>query len=436
MDVVSRHVVSIPMWLQNRCHNRLRHASAGMIAGAGFRPRAKRVRVNGCRATLLVIVMERPPTPLGTHGAAPLERLPEEWAEVLGSWGEPKYRGAQVFEWIHKRGVSDPEQMTNLSKELRQRLALDGVRPAIVSHEVQESADTTRKFLLHLRDRQAIESVLIPGKLKDNPHPSPPVNKLTQCVSSQVGCAMGCVFCASGVAGLKRNLTAAEIVSQVLFGRSQVRENERLQNLVFMGMGEPLHNYQTLRRALTLIAHPKGINLSLRRITVSTSGLVREINQLREDFGGHVLLAVSLHATSDEKRSRIMPINRKYPIAELMGALRAYACVPRNRITIEYTLIRGVNDSVAEADELARMLRGIPVKINLIPMNPIAHSELGPPEEAQVAAFQERLRTQHYTVFVRRRKGDDIDAACGQLALRGAVPKIRSHGRVHLDLAG
>jgi 23S rRNA (adenine2503-C2)-methyltransferase len=236
---------------------------------------------------------------------------------------------------------------------------------------------------------------------------------------------MGCVFCASGVAGLARNLTAGEIVAQVLLGRSVLDEGSALRNVVLMGMGEPLHNYGNVERALRLLTHPEGIGLSTRRVTVSTSGLIPEIEQLGRDFQGQIGLAVSLHAPDDELRSSLMPINRRYPLAELVAALKRYPLPPRRRITIEYTLIQGVNDGAAESRALARVLRGIPVKINLIPMNPVDGTPYQMPNVEQVEAFQSALRASGYSVFVRRQRGDDIDAACGQLALRGARRKIR-----------
>jgi 23S rRNA (adenine2503-C2)-methyltransferase len=249
--------------------------------------------------------------------------------------------------------------------------------------------------------------------------------RVTQCISTQVGCAMGCVFCASGVAGWKRHLGADEIVAQVLVGRARLEPGERLSNVVYMGMGEPLHNYDATARSLRLLTYPEGIGLSARRVTVSTSGLVPEIARLGQEFGGNVGLAISLHAADDETRSRLMPINKKYPLATLMDALRAYPLPRRRRITIEYTLVAGKNDAPSEAKKLAGLLRGVPVKVNLIPMNPIAASTLGPPEMASVLLFQRVLCDAGYSCFIRRRRGDDVSAACGQLALLGAKPKVR-----------
>jgi 23S rRNA (adenine2503-C2)-methyltransferase len=224
---------------------------------------------------------------------------------------------------------------------------------------------------------------------------------------------------------LKRNLGAHEIVAQVLLGKRVLEGREEVRNIVLMGMGEPLHNYESTARALRLMTHPLGLNMSPRRITVSTSGLVPEIARLGQDFAGQIGLAVSLHAADDETRTRLMPINRKYPLDELMAGLRAYPLPKRRRIFIEYTLVSGKNDDLQEAHKVARLLRDLPVKINLIPMNSIEASPLGAPEMARVYAFQQVLIDHGYTCFVRKRRGDDVAAACGQLALLGAKPKVR-----------
>lgn len=374
-----------------------------------------------------------PPAPTGRSarpsapGTEPLGRLPEEWAARLVRWGEPKYRGAQVFEWIHAHGVLDPEGMSNLPKRLRAKLADELSDPLQVARHLP-SADGTRKLLVRTADGREVETVLIPQLERADPDAEQdegegaelvPGRSVTQCVSSQVGCAMACSFCASGLAGLKRNMSAAEIVAQVLRGREALREGEQIRNVVFMGMGEPLHNYPRVARALRLLTHPKGIGLSPRRITVSTSGLVPQIDRLAEDFGGQVGLAISLHALDDELRSRIMPINRKHPLDELLACLKRYP-LPRGRqITIEYTLMRDVNDDPREADRLVDRLSGVPFKVNLIPMNPVPGSELEASEDRVVQAFRNRLRRHGIPTFVRKQRGEDIDAACGQLALRG-----------------
>jgi 23S rRNA (adenine2503-C2)-methyltransferase len=347
----------------------------------------------------------------------PIARLPQEWEACLQAWGEPKYRARQVFEWIHKHGVLDPNEMTNLPKSLRARMLEEGAGWPLRLVSAHPSSDGTQKLLLAMSDDERVESVLIP---------QPDARMVTQCVSSQVGCAMGCVFCASGVAGLKRQMNAAEIVAQVLLGRKQLGPEQRVRNVVFMGMGEPLHNYPEVARALVLLTHSDGIDLSKRRVTVSTSGLVKQIDRLGADFGGQVQLAVSLHAVRDTDRSAIMPINRKHNLAELTAALRRYPGPQRQRITIEYTLIDHRNDSLQDADELVELLRGIPVKVNLIPMNPIPSSELKAPSGNRVHRFRERLAERGLSVFVRKTRGDDVAAACGQLAFHGEGPRAAS----------
>jgi len=366
----------------------------------------------------------------------PIERLPEEWEALLATWGEPSYRALQVFRWIHQRGVTDASEMSDLSKKLRARLVEEGLSmPLAVSH-VHTSADRTRKMIVRLSDGRDVETVLIPQLRNVDPDRDDeedevvpgrvPGPRVTQCISSQVGCAMGCVFCASGIAGLKRHLSAAEIVAQVLVGRQNLGEGEALRNVVFMGMGEPLHNYDAVARALVLLSHSDGINLSKRRVTVSTSGLVPEIDRLGREFDGQVQLAISLHMVDDARRSEIMPINKKHPLPTLVEALRRYPLPKRRRITIEYTLIRGVNDSDAEADALARLLRDLPTKVNLIPMNPVPDSPLEAPDEAAVERFSARLRSRGKACFVRTQRGDAIAAACGQLALAGEPRKVKT----------
>ena len=399
----------------------------------------------------------------------PLARTPEEWALALKAAGVRPFHARQLFRWIQARGVIDPEQMTDLPKELRASMASLELEKTFAVDQVRRAADGTRKLLVRLRDGATVETVLIPGvsggknglpspvephaqaqgidapgalgpddadaaAAVDDEEEEPSAGtgaagtefvRVTQCVSTQVGCAMGCVFCASGVAGLKRHLGADEVVAQVVAARAELFEGERLRNVVFMGMGEPLHNYENTARSLRLLTHPEGIALSARRITVSTSGLVPEIARLGQDFAGHIGLAVSLHAADDETRSRLMPINKKYPLPVLMDALRAYPLPRRRRITIEYTLVAGQNDDRVEARKLAKLLRTIPVKINLIPMNPIGASSLGPPGMQRVLDFQQTLCDAGYSCFIRRRRGDDVSAACGQLALLGAKPKVR-----------
>jgi 23S rRNA (adenine2503-C2)-methyltransferase len=388
----------------------------------------------------------------------PLARFPEEWEEAVVRLGGRRFHGKSVFRWIQARGVTDANAMTDLPAALRKRLAEEeGLGGVLDIVQERRAADDTRKLLVAMKDGANVETVLIPrvagGTRGDLPSPVPEEDvdadaaaavdddedepragegastegfvPVTQCISTQVGCAMGCVFCASGVAGLKRHMRPDEIVAQVLAGRARLDEGERLRNVVLMGMGEPLHNYEATVRALRLITHREGIGLSSRKVTVSTSGLVPEIARLGRDFAGQIGLAISLHAADDETRSRLMPINKKYPLDVLMKALREYPLPRRRRITIEYTLVAGKNDDVEEARKLARLLRGLPVKVNLIPMNPIEASTLGPPDLTGVLAFQRVMCDAGYSCFIRRRRGDEVSAACGQLALLGAKPKVR-----------
>jgi 23S rRNA (adenine2503-C2)-methyltransferase len=394
-----------------------------------------------------------------TAPVPPLARTPEEWVDALTALGGRAFHARQVFRWVQGRSVFDAGKMTDLPSALRDKLAPLAMEQTLTVADERRSSDDTRKLLVRMRDGATVETVLIPGVTGPKGRlPSPvasddaygamsameegdddggdedeprepagaaPAIRVTQCISTQVGCAQGCVFCASGVAGLKRNLGADEIVAQVLTGRARLDAGERLTNVVYMGMGEPLANYEATARSLRLLTHPEGLALSSRRVTISTSGLVPEIARLGQDFGGKVGLAISLHAADDDTRTRLMPINKKYPLAVLMDALRAYPLPPRRRITIEYTLVAGKNDTPLEARKLVKVLRGLPVKVNLIPMNPIEASSLAPPAMTGVLAFQKTLCDAGYSCFIRRRRGDDVAAACGQLALLGAKPKVR-----------
>jgi 23S rRNA (adenine2503-C2)-methyltransferase len=364
----------------------------------------------------------------------PVGHLPDEWQAALEALGERAFRAKQVFRWLHQRGEFDPEKMSDLSLPLRARLSEAGVSAPFDVEKVHESKDGTRKLVLVAKDGARVESVIIPmTDLSDADASAAPSDeddaddapvaaltsraRVTLCISTQFGCAMGCVFCASGQAGLMRGLRASEVVAQVYLAKKYLRPDEQLSNLVFMGMGEPLHHYDETARAVRLLTHPEGLGMSPRRITVSTVGLVPGIQRLGQDFAGKIGLAVSVHAPNDETRDRIIPMNKKYPLRELMQALRAYPLPKRRRITIEYTLIDGVNDSPAQARELCTLLRGLPSKINLIPMNPITASELHAPKADSVRQFQEILAAAGYSCFVRTRRGDEVAAACGQLAM-------------------
>ncbi len=381
-------------------------------------------------------------TPLSSTSLAPPEsladRLPEEWASLLASWGERPYRGLQIFRWIHHRAVFEPDHMTDLPARLRMRLRQEGLRPPLRMVGSQFSHDGTTKLLAELQDGCRAETVLMPqamlGTSQARTHGRPrklarpqseDATLVAQCVSSQVGCAMGCTFCASGLGGLQRQMTAGEIVSQVLLGRAAAPGPARLGGVVFMGMGEPLHNYRAVARSLLLLSHPEGLGLAMRRITVSTCGLVRQIERLGRDFGGQVQLAVSIHGADDATRSRLMPVNRAHPLRDLLGAVRHYPRPGHRVVTIEYTLVKGVNDSSKDAIRLARLLRGSRVNVNLIPMNPVPETGLSGSSGAVVDDFQSQLRKAGIKAFVRKRRGADIGAACGQLALPPQMPPGR-----------
>ena len=328
--------------------------------------------------------------------------------QFFASIGEKPFRARQVMQWIHQRGVVDFDTMTDLSKALRARLAetAEVALPEVISEHA--SGDGTAKWLFKSGGGQAIETVFIPEP-----------GRGTLCISSQVGCAMDCAFCATGRQGFNRNLSAAEIVGQVWYANNALprRPNGEpaVTNVVFMGMGEPLANYRNLVPALEILLDDLAYGLSRRRVTVSTSGIVPHIDRLGQDC--NVSLAVSLHAANDKLRDEIVPINRMHPINELLEACWRYAALRANRyITFEYVMLKGVNDSLEDANQLARLLRHRPAKINQIPFNPVPNSGFVRSPDSVVEAFQSRLRQKGLVTTIRRTRGDDIDAACGQLA--------------------
>jgi len=316
---------------------------------------------------------------------------------------EPTYRGDQIRRWLFQKGVTAFAQMSNLSKPLR--MALDrsfSIGCASVLRHT-ESEDGTIKYLFRLADGYTIETVFIPE-----------VERVTLCISTQVGCGLGCAFCATARMGLRRNLSKAEILDQILESQRRSPAGRRISNLVFMGMGEPLANYQATRDAIETITDAEsGIGISPRKITVSTVGLVPQIQRLMAET--NVNLAISLHAVSDGLRSELMPINRKYPLSELLACCESLPIQRRRRITFEYLMIQGLNHYNADAKALGVRLRGIRCKVNLIPFNPHEGSSYARPNEADIERFSEVLRAQGLHVSVRRPRGDDIQAACGQL---------------------
>jgi 23S rRNA (adenine2503-C2)-methyltransferase len=328
--------------------------------------------------------------------------FPDELERLATSWGEPAYRGRQIFRWIHARGVLDPLEMTDLPLNLRERLQLS------TSKEVRRlhSADgLTSKLLLELHDGQQIETV----EMKTAPDSQG--GRKTICVSTQAGCAMGCVFCVTGQFGFARNLEAGEVLEQVLrFSTSSAP----VTNVVFMGMGEPLANYDETLRAIRLLIHPEGMRLGARRITLSTSGLVPQMRRLADE-GLAIGLAVSLHSPVDELRSELMPVNRRWPIAEVLAAADYYVERTGRRVSFEYTLMAGINDSDLMADELARLLRRRLCHVNLIPLNPNEDASLHASSAQRALAFEARLRQAGIAATIRVNRGRDILAACGQL---------------------
>ena len=319
--------------------------------------------------------------------------------------GLPKYRADQLRNWIYERYASSLEEITEFSKDLRTRLGEIAYIGNLTVVERQLSSDGTEKFLFGLEDGQTVESVLIPDK-----------DRLTLCISSQVGCAMGCRFCLTGKSGLLRNLRAWEILDQILSVNRLIRP-KKITNIVLMGMGEPMANFEEVVDALKCIISFTGI--SKRKITLSTAGLAPKILELPK-MAPDINLAISLNATTDTVRDRIMPINRKYPIRSLLDACRRYPLKPRRMITVEYVLISGINDSLEDARRLVRLLKGLRCKVNLIPLNPHEGSGLQRPSDVIVLAFQRVLTDNNMTALIRESKGQDILAACGQL--RGNMP--------------
>ena len=354
----------------------------------------------------------------------------EEVYEILTGWGYKKYRSKQLLDWIYKKRVCSFDEMTDLSQELRAQLLKSFKMQSLDCAQEQVSKDGTVKFLWRLNDGEFIESVLIPASVGQDGKRS---DRHTLCVSTQVGCAYGCKFCASGIMGYRRNLEVFEIVDQVLsverwklnqlqesneYAEHEVSNGQTLvNNLVIMGMGEPLANYLNLTKALKILNAPWGLNIGARKITVSTSGLVPEIRRLAEEPQQYHL-AISLHGATDEVRSQIMPVNRKYPLAQLIDACEAYQKAKGRMIWVEYILIDQVNTGLDQVDALVGFAKRLQCKVNLIPYNPVGGLEWKRPSDKTVAEFRDSLHRNGVRVTVRMEKGKDIDAACGQLRLK------------------
>ncbi|MBA2711812.1 MAG: 23S rRNA (adenine(2503)-C(2))-methyltransferase RlmN [Tatlockia sp.] len=333
----------------------------------------------------------------------------QQMREFFTELGEKPYRAQQVMQWIHQAGFHDFEQMTNLGKVLRTRLSeISEIHlPEIVT--CQKSNDGTRKWLLKLSCGNCIETVYIPE-----------ANRGTLCVSSQIGCALNCSFCSTAKQGFNRNLSTAEIIGQVWLAVRELSlsngaHDKKVTNVVMMGMGEPLLNFENVVQAMDIMMDDFAYGLSKRRVTLSTSGVLPELARLRET--SPVALAVSLHAPNDELRNKLVPINKKYPLAELMALCRSYfKNEPKRKVTFEYVMLKGVNDQPEHAAQLITLLRDVPSKVNLIPFNPFPLTEYQRSSQATIDAFREKLIAKGINTITRKTRGDDIDAACGQLA--------------------
>ena len=334
----------------------------------------------------------------------------QEMTDVLKSMGQPAFRGKQVFTWLHK-GARSFDEMTNLPKTLRDQLAAECILtvPKVARKQVSQQ-DGTMKYLWELSDGNCIESVLMRYHHGN-----------TVCISSQVGCRMGCAFCASTIAGKVRNLTPAEMLDQVLF--TQLDSGLEISNIVLMGIGEPMDNLDTVLKFLELVNHPDGMNIGMRHISLSTCGVIPGIRRLAES-NLQLTLSVSLHAPDDETRSRIMPVNRAYHVDDLFAACHEYFRRTGRRISFEYAMIDGVNDNDWQADLIAKRLKGMPGHVNLIPLNDVVESPFKPSK--RTAAFQRRLESHGLTATVRRSLGGDIDASCGQLRRKAMEEMGRS----------
>jgi 23S rRNA (adenine2503-C2)-methyltransferase len=339
-------------------------------------------------------------------------QTPDDLAPVLDALGEPAYRRTQIVEWLWQKRKKSLAEMSNLPARLRTELGARFSLQTLAHARTQGAADSTRKFLFRLHDGRFVECVLIPASPALYGERS---DRRTLCVSSQVGCAYGCKFCASGLGGFTRNLTPDEIAGQVLL--AEELSGEKVNNIVFMGMGEPLANLPSLLKAFELITSPWGLGIGARHLTVSTSGLVPQIVALA-DHPQQIRLAISLHGATDEVRDRIMPVNRKWPVDELFDALRYWTARKKQKLTLEYILIKGVNDALEQAELLGRRAASIHAKVNLIPYNTVEGLPWSRPTESHCRAFRDLVARAGVPATLRLEKGHDIDAACGQLRLQ------------------
>lgn len=328
-----------------------------------------------------------------------------ELENILTNWKQPCFHARQILSWIYQKNIKDFDQMSNLSLDLRKRLKDNFCLSSIKLIKVLMSIDGTKKLLLELKDKNLIEAVIIPAK-----------ERVTGCISTQVGCRFGCSFCASGRLGFKRNLTCAEIVQEVLYLKNN-SPCKKLTHLVFMGMGEPLDNYDNVLKAIRIINSPFGFNIGARRITISTVGLIEGIEKLSAE-GLQIELSISLHAADEKTRSLIIPINKRYSLKALILAAKKYIKKTNRQITFEYILIKGINSDLQNAKNLGKILRGLNCKVNLIPANGLGEFNIEPPPKSEILLFRDSLLNSGINVTLRKPRGQDIEAGCGQLRLR------------------
>lgn len=333
------------------------------------------------------------------------ELSPKELESVFEAWQEPAFRAKQVLSWLYKKGATDFNQMTDIPSGLRVKLKDNFYIYGLKLIKRSVSQDGTEKFLFCLKDKNLIEAVVIPTK-----------NRITACISTQVGCKFACLCCASGRLGFKRNLTCGEMIEEVLYLKNNSKD-KKLTHIVFMGTGEPLDNYENVLETVRILNSKDAFAIAARRITISTCGIIPGINRLKqEDL--QVELSISLHSADDLIRSQIMPINKKYPLSELIGACRKYIKQTGRQVTFEYILIKGMNSDLQSALKLVKILKGLNCKVNLIPFNPLKELKLNSPSKAEIIYFRDYLLEHGINVTLRRPRGIDIEAACGQLRLR------------------
>jgi 23S rRNA (adenine2503-C2)-methyltransferase len=328
-----------------------------------------------------------------------------ELEAVLKSWNHPVFRAKQIFSWIYKKGADDFALMNNLPQELREKLKANFDLLSLRLIRQDESGDGTEKLLFGLKDAESIEAVSIPAE-----------GRVTGCVSTQAGCKFSCFFCASGILGFMRNLSCGEIMEEVLYLKYKTK-NKALTHIVFMGTGEPLDNYDSVMKAIRLINSKEGLNIGARRITISTCGLIPGIKKLAAE-NLQIELSVSLHAADEQTRSRIMPVNKKHPLKELVKTCKEYIEKTNRQVTFEYILIKGMNSGLQDAQNLSKILRGMNCKVNIIPANPVSECKIEPPGKSDIIFFRDYLLKQGIHVTLRKPRGADIHAACGQLRLK------------------